>query len=187
MCASVRFVLPCWYAVSSSAVCFSSVAAVTHFLNIYELQSYVRKLTVQHVTHVPGCVSALLTFMSWESSQNEVPHSFFSVSRHGNMTPCEWCIVIDQIEKQRCEHRPHWMKNDTTYIIFVLLYSWMVPEVLADLLIWPNLLLFVAAGQTSKRQWSQNLANNRLNSIWTKCLHTLDLLRQALQHIFSWI
>lgn len=113
----------------------SSVKAVNQFLNIYELQRYVKKWTVQQVTHVPGRVSALLTFISPESNQHKVPHSFFSVSRHGNMTPCQWCIVRTRLKNKGVNADcTGWRMIQRIQYIFVVLYSWMVPEVLADLL-----------------------------------------------------
>lgn len=184
-CASARSVLPCWCAVSSSAACFSVVAAVTHFLKIYEIQSYVRKWTVQHMIHVPGCVSASFIFIFRESTQNKVQHVFFSVSRHGNMTPCKWCVVRTKLKKQRCEYRPHWIKKNKT------LYLYICSHVKQDFS-WGSR-RFARTTKTSCFLWllkpskSQKLANNMLNLIWTKCLHALVLLHQTLQHIFSWV
>lgn len=100
MFASAKSVLPCRYATSSSAACFSVTTAETHFLNIYEIQSYVRKWIVQQVRHVPGRVSALLIFIFWESTQNKVQHVFFSDSCHGNMTPCKWCVVRTRLKNK---------------------------------------------------------------------------------------
>lgn len=82
----------CWHAVSSSAACFSSCAAVTHFLKyiwITKLCEEMNSATSNTRTWVCFCIVNL----SRESNQNEVSHAFFSVSRHGNITPCKWSIA----------------------------------------------------------------------------------------------
>lgn len=38
-------------------------------------------------------MSPSLTFIFWKSSRNKLPHTYFSVSRHGNMTLCQWCGI----------------------------------------------------------------------------------------------
>lgn len=95
------------------------------------------------------------------------------LSRHGNMTPCEWCDVRTRLKNKGVNADcTGWRMIQGIRYIFVLWCSWMVPEVLADLLGQLEPAAFGAVGQTSKYQWSQKLANT-LNSMQTKCLHSL--------------
>lgn len=68
-------------------ICSSGGIVLLFWCNI------LRKWLVQQVTHIPECVSPLLTFISWKSSRNMLPHTYFSPSRHGNMTLCQWCGI----------------------------------------------------------------------------------------------
>lgn len=68
-CASAGFVLPCWYAEFSSAACFSSVAAVTHVLNIWITELCEERNSATGSTRTWMCVCIVNLYLSGVKSK----------------------------------------------------------------------------------------------------------------------
>lgn len=144
-----------------------------------------KKWTVSN-TRTWVCFCIVNLYLSGVKSKQSIACLFLCQSswKH-NTLQVEHCE--DQIEEQRCERWPHSIKKIYNVYIIALLCSWMVPKVLADLLGRPKPATF--SGGRTKLPTSVELETSKQCAEFkpNKCPHTLDLLRQALQHIFSWI